>query len=592
MKKHFGITFGVLLFAAVVAAGGYVPGFNDASVDSVMGEGFVESNRLVNDPTPWFAVRLDDGRQEQFDYTHDGGSTAIGVAYAFLAYEVPISLSLNYNSLDAGGKLTTAEVQQIISDFNAAGVGIEIVQHTDDNYASGDATTYEQLVDAIDPSELEAAFGMDVVTYAQPGDALDFMYENRASIMRIADSVGIKWADIGYGGQDYNPHANWGSHVSYDAQSNPPTGIGYSGALWPGVSENPLWMPPAATWDLGNKVVERPAVASGPYQYDGYTILADRTGNDPVNDWAKTVRSELMAKIANNWGQVIALHDSVAGAVDHVGEFSPLHLAKTLDALRDEGMLNLGTCSQVYEWANSRYAPGTDLVGNFNSTNPQFAIADTIGIEYGWIKGWGSPWSASATWVDIHGGLDIPNGINAKSTRGVGWPGDVTGAAVTGGFRGRPGGAKMTTEGNNLRFYRNQLPEGYYEFRLYNSHDQIQAKEMGTALVGKYAKTIHGMTNPAKAFGDTMMAMWFYDSNVTLQSGSPGDNTFTFRFKIDGREGVERIGDAGGQYPSQSMQSAYADPLWVRWFGGFWFDAGRLIDQVINIELIYLGPLD
>lgn len=592
MKTLLAILGAAALVAALMGTNfaGINPGASEGSIDATLGTGFVAGNRVTDNPIPIIAVRFDDGRDDLVD---DGNGT--GMYKPFLDLGIPVSLALSYDQLGTAGKATVAQVQTILDEFDAAGVDVEIVHHFDNGLTGAASMTWAELLDECNPSELVSAFGRPVNAAAFPGSPETILFVRRqfAALREALEAGGIEYMDAAYGGPtastDSIPHTGW--HYR-DATNVTTPDLGADRALYPGVTDDPYQLPVVQTIDLGNFWVERDLSEEwGNDRYDDWTILADGSG-DPVADWEKSFARLYSLYIGNGWGGVWAMHDS-AGAADpnytYDGEFSPHKVAWVLDQLRDAGYIRLGTVSEAYEWALSRWAPGTELVMD-KLDFPMFDIGDSSGVEVAWLPGWGTPGSGGPNWAaGVGGGVgNWSAGINAKYDRTGNFPPDLVNTGTLTGYRGKAGAFRheTTNNANRMIVQRGNLPPGRYEFHYAKSGNALtQIRDYKFVLAGKAARVGAAMT-AGWVFSDTLLVLRNNTADQSITNNTI-PHTVVIPFAVDPAAGMRL---SGWESATDLTYGHYINT--ARWEGGLYiYLAGNDNDLYSNIGIRYIGPL-
>ena len=542
------------------------------------------SGRYLVDAKPWIALRFDDSIDDQYTENYIKGCIDAGV---------PWSMAVITDNLGQAGSMTVAQIQELIALSDAAGVKWELTCHGNTGFESPNTYGYAELLNELEPDQIEALFGVRPTFFSAPGDAkvVSWVIRNRGLLSAVLDSMGYQYADFGYGSRDSTGLALWQPHVSLTSDTTPSAGIL---AISPGhLRVDPYWLNATITLDVTNDTkVERDASeAWGATRYDDYGTgnVARDSGSYFGTTWAYLYNYW----IANGWGGIVAFHDStqVENGIHHV--------IWTLDKLRDEGFINLGTVSDLAHWAMGRYAPGTNLIVNPNSEAPSFAIGDTSGIHIPWLAGFGSPYAASANW-------SVSNATCYNATVGsygqfdraaADFPGTVTGLAVDGwGFNnantaaniGSDGGILINAANSAFWMVRTMLPPGYYELTFALNQNTLQAKEWGVAYGALQLDYSEGFEEtPIYTFNSRIG--WYKNANTTITAAT-ANNTWRevrlpFWISADPPTitALEGAGDA--------EQTNWTDDSVLRqWWGGMFLDAAIInTTRYANFRLTYYG---
>lgn len=600
--KHFSITLAILVFAAVIAgAGGYqLAAVTKQQVDTALGGGYSMDNKVTDNAVPMFAVRIDDNTNDLVCLDPGVATTPAdqgfyGLYWEFLKKGIPISLAINYENLGTAGFATEADIVRIIAEFDSAGVPIEIVQHGNSNFESGkEDWTYSDLQDELDPDDLETAFGRQVTAFAQPGqaDALRFCRRNVHAIERVLRDSGIEYWDGAYGASadsTENVSGLWAAHNIIDGVTNPGKSTFTDRGLRPGSEYHQYRLPSAQTADLNNFYFERDASETSINTSD-FTILADGDGTPADADWGLTIQYYLSGLIADRQGCVFAMHDSLQSDATYAGKFSPVHFAWMLSELEDAGFIRLGTVSEVYDWATSRWAKGTNLIPTSDLGSPMYVIGDTSGVEYPWIPGLGAKGAQGGSWVSTAFPIPPPNGTNGKPARTTNYPTDVIGPSVT-GYRGTTGGFQMNSTGNRIYMMIYGLPMGYYRLSWTTSGANVDIRGIELGMAGKYTRPGSGFVRGFPTFGDTLITIYDHDGG---DGGSVSSDNSTkwmsmnYLFQFSTAMAEERL-----SWTAEAEVTNSREPYWLGWVGGIYVELGPGVYGIYSdVDLIYLGPID
>lgn len=598
--------FLTLLLVFILTAGGYQDPVNQQSIDNVLGESFTYNTRVTKDITPIIAVTIDDGRDDLVSLCPETETNCVGtntpgvqgyrgMYWPFLKQGVPVTLAIHYNLLGSPGRATVADIQRIIAEFDSAGVAIEIAQHGNSNWVDATNMTYAELSAEIDPTILETTFGKEVSTLLIAGNASDFYRKNYWAIKSIAESHGIKYINGAYDGVNKTMRNVGWAYSSAFADGNPSTlGDVAERAIYPGVSNDPYFMPPVATIDIGNYWSERDPATQWTGHYDSWTITSD-AGISAGANWGKTTTWLLNVLIANQWGFAMALHDSLSSLTDptyidgtgygsYDGQWSPHHLAWQLGEYARAGHIRVGTCAELYEWGSSQIAPNTNLIPD-QWNLPAFEIGDDVGVEVAWLPGFGSI-AAGAAWSGVIWTGAWTDGVNTTTAKfGTDYPPNFTGEGLSAGYRGDPSGGFLAiqTLADNIRLARTNLPLGKYRIEWATNCDYMINRKFDLALAGSVA--YYNQANPegSYAYGDTLFVAKA-DGAKFLVNDSNGLEwrTYSIEFTLE----LDQIYDHLAGWGSGTNPTGW-------WRGGVFLDLEAGTGKTCPIDefkLYYLGP--
>lgn len=566
MRKAF-LPLLIALLAPLMMAGDYVPDqLSHTDQTKVTIETWDNISRdlgperpYVDDAVPRFAVEFDDGRLIPY---------STGQIQAFGRRGLPVTLAINASSIGTGGNhLSWNQIRDLINHFeNRWNSKLEIANHSYNNMngVAPAAMGYKTLVTEFDSTPIVAELGIKYrpKLFVLPGDGNIYPWARRHKDAMIAllDSLGYSYANMSASGQ--RDSSVIASHVpSVVVQSQQAT-VNYATYFTrPGYNREPLWMFTGVDLDLGNYVVERKGGVSS-RGTTGWLMGSGTGGQHPLRllgtnnagvQWDNTFAFVLYQLLGNNMGCRFVMHDSVqtcggtfggatgdstAGnvigladaSITNQGHFSPDYIAYTLYELQKQGMLLVVTSSEFYEWALSRYKPGTDLINNPGCIVPQFAINDTAGVHYLWPQGFGANGRSTGTWAagttaqsTTHTGFSLSGKFNLLAADS---PTTLIGPTVT-GYLGRKGGYKFPTATNKtLNFEFAQLPPGRYRFSFPTNNNTFSgafnAKAFNLSCAVKFIRSSIGWDNGgALAYGDTLLTWREWSTTLAFVQHEP-----------------------------------------------------------------------
>lgn len=405
------------------------------------GDGVLSGDELK----PMFAIRLDDsGRADHFD--------TVELA---LSYGLPIGSAFNWES--ANNDADAARIQELLTMAAQMGVTWEPLQHSNNNmdatfYGGSSANDYgvmsvQDWIDELDPAPIEAFFGEGSVKgFVIPGDPGRWEYVRYYPFLfqQLLETHGLEYGmdsdSYGAGAPGlWRADRNYPPSSSSEAAGTPNGAFRMPGQLW-GVAQGLYGgqthrLPIDGTWDLGERQVERWAgndpsapswVPSTTTEWT-YDKLASK-GPDGANftnysNHRTSFREYYNKAIALNGGWMITLHseattnDQFCGAT---GSYTPTYpsgataytgddcvdyeyIFATVRELADQGLIQLGTPTELMKWRASRIESGVVQGSDLRLIWPSYDIGDT--------KGYGS------FWTTLHG----TNGWNIGATNPYNW---------------------------------------------------------------------------------------------------------------------------------------------------------------------------
>jgi hypothetical protein len=601
------LVLGCLLLASTLAvAGGLQLGVSGERFDQLTTTRS-SAFKVTSNAVPIFAVRIDDIRESVVDND---------LYKPFLELGIPVTFSINYDKLGTGDYATVAEVQAMFAEFDEAGVPYEIANHGNGNF--GDGTPWDNDYDTwyaeFDPSNLIEAFGKPVPTIVQVGGGAqrEFAAHNRGYLQMIAEQFGYEYWDQGYGTPEEVPFVIWepsSQFSSFAGASNPTDAV--RGAIFPGCCPDPLWLPNGITMDLADgPYFERDASDEwGATRYDDFTI-DDDTALTPANAWKSTFQYLHERYLVNQWGAVYAIHDSVLSEADNGDtRFSPHKMAWRLNKDRENGLLRLGTVSEVYDWGMSGWAPKTDLVSFPEGVLPAEAAGDTSGIEYGWVMGWGSWNGQSGAWTNNQSNL-WANGTNGKfgysgGAYRAGHPFLNVGPDHVNAVNATSltiGGVAMNVTTSLNNFSRTNLSPGWYRLTVIHDDDDFQVRQLEVAAVRKYMSFENGaFHNGTSAFTTEGEMIWWESTNTgninmasRVAAANDQNNSASWLFHLPAQpESWETFAD-GFEVWDSADRAGYTESIPVgtpRY--GIQIELGFNEAGTANwLQLTYMGPPD
>lgn len=586
------------MVASLVFADGYIPGTSPGRFERLTETN--SSAHRVTDATPRWAITFDDGRDGQWDD---------GLVKHFLRQGIPITLAINRDLVNGVGRLTWNQIRRLQTFAAEQGTPLEIANHSANNWGTHvpSEMTWTDIVDELDNSTFTDSLGVTPTYYATPGAQLAWQRRHINMIRGVLDSLGYKYAELAFSEADTTGLLQWQQRLpNIDGNANPAHGP--RNWAWPGMVNDPLYLPATSTFDLGVHVTEVTSGTSGGTEW----LIRDQTGGDPDASWEKPIWYAFSAAIGHGASMRFSLHDSVDTDASNIdigngseakpGHFNFYHLAWVCKQLQDAGIVQFTTASGWAEHILSEYAPGTDLIGNLDMSIAQFAVGDTAGVQYAWMDGMGSIGYGSGSWgvtasYWTHRTYDGFTGARFDVNNDA--PGVVDGLAIEGPF-GRDGGATMNASMNRFRIVRSMLPPGRYRLSASLNEYRAYAREFQVAVAGTYTRPFCGdaaNSDLVTVYGDTLFVTYWTDATKIITGNANQDNTFKdYYFDFEVRPptldpGWDSTTATWSTY-KETEKTNGCDPLWSdKWWGGVSVEFSRESpDYTLAMpRLVYLG---
>jgi len=544
---------------------------------------------VVTDPRPHIAVRLDDGSIDQ-----------VSDLKWFRHYRIPCTMVLNFNSLRTSGeahpskvaytnRMLRTQVRDAVRQHKALGIPIEAAQHSNSNWTGyGDAMTYQEILDEVDPTEMMAYLDVECPTYVQPGDAgvNDWCKANREQIVKALREHGIQYAfGLVPASADRTLGANGIVNATTEAlnlmwATENSDGVVFQNGFGqrPGLCNDPHAFGDAYTIDLGSVVVTRgdrtdptavdPLSGAEPWHLGLDNGLGSADGDFDA-DVDRTWTWRYMRMLAMGLSGMVAMHGerrtndqnvtlTTSGTKKYPDHFSVRHVLATLRALEDAGFIKLCLGSELGQHLYSDYAPGTELLQNPQTKIPHREINDMAVGDLPYPAGMTSAIAGQnartlGSTIFIRHTADDANGIITTPTPVA----DSLGPGVT-GVRGKTGGWGMRTGVSNDQYLETYmgfcgLPHGHYRLVFDLNHEDGALRLAKMMAVGeRYALDVHDFLNlqtgvQGHVYQNQTPFAHFDGVQSNPQDGKPG--TFEFPFYLP----KEALAELTGKVASWAM---------------------------------------